>query len=45
MVHPREMYDLLLDYGNTNTPIKEILIGLIWTLCEILSSYFFPTDS
>ncbi|NEN91028.1 MAG: DUF364 domain-containing protein [Okeania sp. SIO3H1] len=34
MVHPKEIYDLLLDYGNTNTPIKEILIGLTWTLCE-----------
>ncbi|NEQ77685.1 MAG: DUF364 domain-containing protein [Okeania sp. SIO2C9] len=34
MVHPKEIYDLLLDYGNTNTPIKEVLIGLTWTLCE-----------
>ncbi|MGD1808586.1 Rossmann-like domain-containing protein [Dapis sp. BLCC M126] len=34
MVHPKEIYDLLLDYGNTNTPIKEIFIGLTWTLCE-----------
>ncbi|MDY7004075.1 MAG: DUF364 domain-containing protein [Cyanobacteriota bacterium] len=34
MVHHKEIYDLLLDYGNTNTPIKEVLIGLTWTLCE-----------
>ncbi|NEO56724.1 MAG: DUF364 domain-containing protein [Okeania sp. SIO3B5] len=34
MVHHKEIYDLLLDYGNTKTPIKEILIGLTWTLCE-----------
>ena len=34
MAHPKEIYDLLLEYGNTNTPIKEILIGLTWTLCE-----------
>lgn len=34
MVHPKEIYDLLLDYGNTTTPVKEILIGLTWTLCE-----------
>ncbi|NEQ39039.1 MAG: DUF364 domain-containing protein, partial [Okeania sp. SIO3I5] len=34
MVHPKEIYNLLLDYGNTNTPIKEVLIGLTWTLCE-----------
>ena len=34
MAHPKEIYDLLLEYSNTNTPIKEILIGLTWTLCE-----------
>lgn len=34
MVHPKEIYDLLLDYGNTTTPVKEILIGLTWTFCE-----------
>ncbi|OZH51947.1 hypothetical protein AFK68_27515 [Hydrocoleum sp. CS-953] len=34
MVNSKEIYDLLLDYGNTNTSIKEILIGLTWTLCE-----------
>ncbi|MGB3510155.1 MAG: DUF364 domain-containing protein [Microcoleaceae cyanobacterium] len=34
MVHPKEIYDLLLDYGNTTTRIKEILIGLTWTFCE-----------
>ncbi len=34
MVHPKEIYDLLLDYGNKKTPIKEILIGLTRTMCE-----------
>lgn len=34
MVHPKEIYDLLLDYGNTTTPVKEVLIGLTWTFCE-----------
>ncbi|MCH2048741.1 MAG: DUF364 domain-containing protein [Trichodesmium sp. ALOHA_ZT_67] len=34
IIHPKEIYDLLLEYGNTTTPIKKILIGLTWTLCE-----------
>ncbi|WP_293068647.1 hypothetical protein [Okeania sp. SIO2B3] len=45
MVHPKEIYDLLLDYGKTNTPIKEILIGLTWTLCETESIYWFMYES
>lgn len=34
MAHPREIYDLLLDYGRRDAPIKEVLIGLTWTLCQ-----------
>lgn len=34
MVHPKEIYDLLLDYSNKTTLVKEVLIGLTWTLCE-----------
>ncbi|NJL81544.1 MAG: DUF364 domain-containing protein [Richelia sp. RM2_1_2] len=30
---PREIYDLMLDYGTKNNQIKEIVIGLTWTLC------------
>ncbi|MEA5598468.1 DUF364 domain-containing protein [Rivularia sp. UHCC 0363] len=33
MINPREIYDLLLDYGTTDTQVKEIIIGLTWTLC------------
>ncbi|MGF1676971.1 MAG: Rossmann-like domain-containing protein [Rivularia sp. (in: cyanobacteria)] len=33
MINPREIYDLLLDNGNNNPKIKEIIIGLTWTLC------------
>ena len=34
MINPKEIYDLLIDYGQTNTPIEEIIIGLIWTMCK-----------
>ena len=34
MINPKEIYDLLIDYGQTNTPIEEIIIGLTWTLCK-----------
>lgn len=33
MIKPREIYDLMLDYGTKNNQIKEIVIGLTWTLC------------
>ncbi|MBF2017561.1 MAG: DUF364 domain-containing protein [Rivularia sp. T60_A2020_040] len=33
MINPREIYDLLLDNGTNNTKVKEIIIGLTWTLC------------
>lgn len=34
MIHPREIYDLLLDSSQTETQVKEIIIGLTWTLCK-----------
>jgi uncharacterized protein (DUF4213/DUF364 family) len=34
MAHPREIYDLLLDYAKGSEVVKEVLIGLTWTLCR-----------
>jgi len=34
MINPSEIYSILLNYGNSTTPIKEVIIGLTWTLCE-----------
>lgn len=34
MLNPKQIYELLLDYGNSQTVIKEILIGLTWTFCH-----------
>ncbi|MGK7915406.1 MAG: DUF364 domain-containing protein [Prochloraceae cyanobacterium] len=34
MVNPREIYDLLLDYASTDALVKEVSIGLTWTLCQ-----------
>ena len=34
MLKPRQIYELLLDYGNSQILIKEILIGLTWTFCK-----------
>ncbi|NEO97365.1 MAG: DUF364 domain-containing protein [Symploca sp. SIO2E9] len=34
MTHPREIYDLLLDYGITDTQVREVFIGLTWTFCQ-----------
>ncbi|WP_107670488.1 DUF364 domain-containing protein [Cyanothece sp. BG0011] len=34
MINPKKIYDLLIDYGQTNTPVEEIIIGLTWTLCK-----------
>ena len=33
MINPREIYDLMLDYGSKDTQLQEIIIGLTWTLC------------
>lgn len=35
IIYLKEIYDLLLEYGNIMIFIKKILIGLIWILCEI----------
>ncbi len=34
MINPRQIYELLLDYSNSQTKVKEVLIGLTWTLCQ-----------
>jgi hypothetical protein len=34
MINPREIYDLLLNSSQVATPIKEVIIGLTWTLCK-----------
>ena len=34
MINPKEIYNLLMDYGQTQIPIEEIIIGLTWTLCK-----------
>ncbi len=34
MINPREIYDLLLDSSQTETKVREIIIGLTWTLCN-----------
>lgn len=33
-IDPHQIYEILLDYGNSKTQIQEILIGLTWTLCR-----------
>jgi uncharacterized protein (DUF4213/DUF364 family) len=33
-VHPREIYDLLLESTHTDAVVKEIIIGLTWTYCQ-----------
>ncbi len=34
MINPREIYDLLLDSSQTETEVREVIIGLTWTLCR-----------
>ncbi|MEL4897992.1 DUF364 domain-containing protein [Crocosphaera sp. Alani8] len=34
MINSQEIYDLLIDYGQSNIPIEEIIIGLTWTMCK-----------
>ncbi len=34
MINPQEIYDLLLDYANSTTPLQEVIIGLTWTMCH-----------
>lgn len=33
-MHPREIYNLLLQSASTDTVVKEIIIGLTWTYCS-----------
>ncbi|CAI8718603.1 DUF364 domain-containing protein [Methylocaldum szegediense] len=34
MTNTYEIYDLLQDYAVTPSPVREVLIGLVWTYCE-----------
>lgn len=34
MSNPNEIYDLLLDYANSQESIEQLTIGLVWTLCR-----------
>ncbi|MCP6760227.1 MAG: DUF364 domain-containing protein [Fischerella sp. CENA71] len=34
-VHPRKIYNLLQKSSQTNKLVREIIIGLTWTLCEV----------
>lgn len=34
MTNPQKIYDLLLDYGNAQTQVSEVIIGLTWTFCQ-----------
>lgn len=34
MNNPYEIYDLLQDYASSPSPVREVLIGLVWTYCE-----------
>ncbi len=34
MNHPERVYELLLDYCDTNAIVDNVLIGLVWTLCQ-----------
>lgn len=34
MINPREIYDLLLDYANSDRTIEEVVIGITWTFCK-----------
>ena len=31
---PRQIYDLLIEKSSAQTPIRDIIIGLTWTLCQ-----------
>jgi len=33
MINPNQIYDILINYANSTTLIKEINIGLTWTIC------------
>jgi uncharacterized protein len=33
-LHPREIYDLLLEASRSQATVEEVLIGLTWTYCR-----------
>lgn len=33
-IHPRKIYDLLLESSKTDAVVEEVIIGLTWTLCR-----------
>lgn len=34
MGHPQRIYELLLDYCDSDAPVEQLMIGLVWTLCQ-----------
>jgi hypothetical protein len=34
MNHPQRVYELLLDYANTDSLVEAVNIGLVWTVCK-----------
>jgi uncharacterized protein (DUF4213/DUF364 family) len=34
MENPARIYELLLDYAGSDTPVTELNIGLVWTVCK-----------
>lgn len=34
IIHPRHIYDLLLQASQRAAPVREVIIGLTWTLCQ-----------
>ncbi|MGZ5051838.1 MAG: Rossmann-like domain-containing protein [Methylobacter sp.] len=34
MAHPKRLYELLLDYCDSNARIEQLTIGLVWTVCQ-----------
>jgi uncharacterized protein (DUF4213/DUF364 family) len=34
MRHPKRLYELLLDHCDSNAQIDQLMIGLVWTLCQ-----------
>lgn len=49
MTNPKRIYELLLDYCDTNAVVDNVMMGLVWTLCEsqhgtgLAMSPHFPT--
>ncbi|MGZ8193372.1 MAG: Rossmann-like domain-containing protein [Methylobacter sp.] len=34
MTNPKQLYELLLDYCSSDTVVDNLMIGLVWTLCQ-----------